>query len=515
MDAFWFDRTGGFRVWHKERWPDGPEKWLNTCRENGITPGMWFPVNDRIENGIDFFLDMIPEWKDSATTVPKALCLFRGGYLKHLFDTLQMWFDKGVHVFKFDFARFFAASAETQRLYLQSEIEEMNKRAFIDALKNFRSKNPEVLFIGYNGFGGEMANTFTPFRKTVDLRWLEVFDTLYCGDPRFSDVPAMNVWRSQDIYSDHMVRQYELNGLPINRIDNCGFMIGVAGTCYKRAMAAWKGALILEFARGGWMNVFHGNLELLTDSDAIWFAKVQALYQELQAYGAASTFGGIPGNRQPYGFMAMGEKGALCTVVNPTQTIAECTLPVNAFAGNAILYADGGFKPTLNGKIITLGPEQMAVVGFDEYADSKYDLGTDTTINIPVSIDRIDAKFAGSGQNTLSCAVNPVKGRDIRILMQQFGEDGFPKRVSGGPPPNGETLDHFLKILVTQGGKSIPLTIHYDKMIWSGLSWAAGEIKSGSFNGNRPLEIKCFSADTEKLTLKAEVYSVYYQQPTI
>ena len=112
----------------------------------------------------------------------------------------------------------------------------MNKVAFIDALKHFRQKNPDVLIIGYNGFGGDMSNTFTPFRKTVDSRWLEVFDTLYCGDPRMSDVPAMNIWRSQDIYSDHMVRQYELNGIPIDRIDNCGFMIGVAGTCYKRAL---------------------------------------------------------------------------------------------------------------------------------------------------------------------------------------------------------------------------------------------------------------------------------------
>lgn len=57
---------------------------------------MWFSTNDRIENGNDFFLDLIPKWKDSASTNPKALYLFKGGYLQHLSDSLQMWADKDV-----------------------------------------------------------------------------------------------------------------------------------------------------------------------------------------------------------------------------------------------------------------------------------------------------------------------------------------------------------------------------------------------------------------------------------
>lgn len=61
MDAFWFDKAGGFRTWHKQRWPNGPDKWIETCKANDIKPGMWFPVNDRIaKDNNDFFLDMIP-----------------------------------------------------------------------------------------------------------------------------------------------------------------------------------------------------------------------------------------------------------------------------------------------------------------------------------------------------------------------------------------------------------------------------------------------------------------------
>ncbi len=29
MDAFWFDKDGGYRIWHKQHWPNGPGNWLN------------------------------------------------------------------------------------------------------------------------------------------------------------------------------------------------------------------------------------------------------------------------------------------------------------------------------------------------------------------------------------------------------------------------------------------------------------------------------------------------------
>lgn len=507
MDAFWFDKNGGYRVWEKDRWPNGPGKWLNACKENDIKPGMWFSTNSLIRNS----LDVVPEWKDSVDSSARSLCLFRGGYLEHLSETLQMWADKGVMVFKFDFADFRAATEDAKKVYLRSEIEEMNKLAFIDALKQLRLKNPDLLLLGYNGFSGEYGGTGIPYRKSVDSRWLKVFDTLYCGDPRFSDVPAMNIWRSMDIYSDHMVRQYELNGIPLHRIDNCGFMIGVAGTCYKRVNNAWKGMQILELARGGWVNVYHGNLELLSENDAQWFARTQKLFTELQQYGIASTFGGIPGRVEPYGFMMQGIKGTVCTVVNPSQAFVDVELPATGFSSSAVIYADGGFKPVLKGNNVTLGAEQLVVVGFDEYASEKYSLGIDHTIKIPFSIENLAADFKETEKNTIYGTVSPVRGKDIRILFQQFGPDKFPRRSWGGSPPNGKKMDEFFKITVTQGEKTIPLTIQYDKMIWSGLSWAAGEVKSSSFDPNIPLNVQCITTETDKLTLKAEVYAVSYK----
>lgn len=509
MDAFWFDKRGGYREWHKEHWPNGPDKWFATCKENNIKPGMWFSTN-YIGAGNKTFLQVIPEWKDSVATDPNIVCLFTGGYLQHLQETLQIWYDKGVRLFKFDFAYFEAATEAVNETHLPDEIKEMNRLALMSMLKQFRNKNNDVLITGYNGFGGDMENTFTSFRKTVDIRWLEVFDTIYCGDPRFSDIPAINIWRSQDIYSDHMVRQFEFNGLPLKRIDNCAFMTGKTGTCYYRADHAWKGMLILELARGGWVNVYHGNMELIDDINAVWFAKVQSLFHHLQRYGLSSTFGGIPGMGKPYGFKMEGINGTVITIINPSQVAAVIELPVGNFLSSSIIYSDGGFHPLLKNKTIELGPEQMAVVGFDEYASEKYNLGIDETIRIPASSIKVNTSFTGTAKNTIETKINVVKNNHLRILFQQFDAKGFPRRSWGGAPPDGKKMNEILKIIVKQGTKIIPQYIEYDKMIWSGLSWAACEINPKDIDFSKPVEIVCTSAETDALVLKAEVYELKY-----
>jgi len=512
MDAFWFDKTGGYRVWQKERWPNGPDQWIKACRQNNIIPGLWFSVNNLIQSDNGHFLEPIAEWQDSISTDPNALCLFSGGYLPHFAETLHMYAAMGIRMFKFDFANFSATTQAAEKIYTRSEIQEMNKRAFIDALQQLRKKYPDIMLIAYNGFGGDMNDTYTPFKKTVDHRWLEVMDTVYCGDPRFSDLPAINIWRSMDIYSDHMVRQFEFNEIPIHRIDNCGFMIGTTGTCYKRGTQAWKGMQILELARGGWVNVFHGNLELLDANDAKWFARTQHLYMQLQKYGRHESFGNIPGQGKAYGFLASDKKGKLCTVVNPSQQFVDMELPAGKFTKSSVIYSDGGYRPALQGNRISLGPEQLAVVAFDKYADERYDLGIDETINIPLSCEPMQLEFTSSGKNTINGTCIPVAGKNIRIFFQQFADNQLPYRSKGGSPPKGKAMDELFIITATQRGKLIPIKISYDKIIWSGLSWAAGEIKAESLDAKEPMEIQCLSKETENLRLSAAVYAVSYQK---
>lgn len=509
MDAFWFSKEGGYRTWLKTHWPNGPEKWLSGCKAINIKPGMWFSTN-LVKMGGKQVLDIIPEWRSSLGTDPNILCLFDGGYLNHLAGSLQLWYDKGVRLFKFDFAYFEAVTPRMKNKFTKEEVVEKNKVAFMQMLQQFRRKNPDILITGYNGFGGNMENTYTPFNEKIDPRWLDTFDTLYCGDPRFSDVPMMNIWRSQDNYSDHQVSAYQAYGMPIRRIDNCAFMIGKTGTCYYRGINCWKGMLILELARGGWVNVYHGNLELLSDEDARWFARVQSIYHLLQQQDSTVTFGAVPGSGKPYGFKASSKKGTVCTVVNPSQGIVTMELPLPYFNKAKLLYADGGYRPVVNGNKITIGAEQLAVVGFDEYAGDKYGLGTDETMHIPSAIDKIDAVFAVAGKNTIEGEVNAVNGKNVRIIMQQFDPAGTPHRSWPGSPPDGKKVSEVIRINVSQDGKEIPTHIEYDKVIWSGLSWGAAELRQGDFDASKPLHIRCTTDEKDELKLTANIYAVGY-----
>jgi len=368
-----------------------------------------------------------------------------------------------------------------------------------------------VLLIAYNGYeeAGLQHGTGLKPVKAVDLRWLEIFDSMYCGDPRPADVPAMNFWRAKDVYSDHLVRMYEWNGLPLSRIDNSGFMIGTTGTCYFRLSAAWQGMLILSLARGGWVNTYYGNLDLLDEAQARWFAKVQGWYLDLQKTGETMTFGGLPGKGEAYGFAGLRNGSGLLAVVNPGQEVAALPLPVPAGAKVRLLFRDAGFAPELAGGAIRLGPEQMALVGVGDQADAAYDLGVQDDVRIPQTSRRL-AEFAG-GENerrVTQVMAAPPRASRLRIVMRQCGADGLPLRLSGGSPPKGTTLGRLLTIRAEQDGQSVPVEIAYDKAIWSGLSWAVGEVDCAALKPGAALAVTLESKDVRPLTLHGAIYEV-------
>ncbi len=501
MDAFWFAKDGGYRTWRARSWPNGPDAWLKKCKANGVRPGLWIGTNTL--SG----LTPVPEWESSLNAGRNAMCLFDGGFLPHLIETMQIWYNRGVRVYKFDFANFGVVTPRWEGKLSAAEVRTRNEDAFRTALDAFRDRNPDVLLLAYNGFGGEQNGTSAPFRKAVDLRWLEVFDSLYCGDPRPADVPTMNFWRSKDIYSDHMVRRYEENRVPLERIDNTAFMIGTTGTCYNRRTSAWKGMLILSLARGGWVNTYYGNLELLSESDAHWFGKVQTIFYQMQGMGRISTFGGVPGEERPYGFVATSEGGDLYTVVNPGQSVAKVSLPGS---GGRLLFHDAGFRPSVVDDSVILGPEQMAVVGAGKYGRPEFDLGIGKDVIIPSEIQPLEARFDTAGPNVIAATMVAPKTGDLRIVMRQFRSDGLAQRTTGGAPPQGVPLGKLLTISVEQGGRALPVDIRYDKAIWSGLSWAAGEVRAKEMKPGAPVTIRCATADKTNPKLQGAVYRVVY-----
>jgi len=512
IDAFWFDPDGGYRTWRKPNWPNGPDAWIRKCRENGILPGLWFSTNTLVK------INAIPRWQNSLNEKKGAMAFFEGGFLPNFMETLQYWYDRGIRLYKFDFVDFGAATPETAKSKSAEEIRARNADAFRDALKQFRRRNPDVVLVAFNGFGGDVESTAGPFpfHSSVDLRWLEVFDSLYSGDPRPSDVPEMNFWRSMDIYSDHMVRRYEQSFLPLERIDSTGFMLGNTGTIYYRKTHAWKGALILMMARGGWVNTVYGSLELLSDDDARWFRKVQALYLPLESKGRTKTFGGIPGDVQPYGFGSLDGEGSVYAVVNPAESVEEVELPrlsreQAAVSGGRVLFRDAGFQPVLASDRIRLGPGQMAVVGFGKYSNAQYDLGIQEDVRIPQSIVPLEAAFVPHGKNTIQTEMNAPQKGDLRIIMQQRSpKDGSIMRSWKGGPPKGTNMGKVFTLSASQNGKPVPVEINYDKVIWSGLSWAVGEIRHSALKPSVSVVIECSSAEDDAVILEGKVFEVTY-----
>ena len=523
MDCFWFARDGAYRTWRKPHWPDGPERWLDTCLANDVKPGLWLSTNT-FRN-----LDIHPAWRSSANERGTAACLFHGGFLPHFLESMHLWYERGVRIFKFDFCDFTAATPAIAQTVNASEIRRRNMDGLRAGLKSFRAEHPEVVLIAYNGFEDVSVQhgTSFPFFKAVEPGlWLDTFDSVYCGDPRPADVPCMNFWRSKDIYSDHMVRWFERCGFPLSRVDNSGFMVGVTGTCYHRKMAAWKGMLLLSLARGGWVNTYYGNLDLITDDDAKWFAKVQRMFMAYQDHGRVSTFGGMPGEAQPYGFAAGDTAGALVTFVNPSQSVARIELPKDLLHAEArfparVIYRDRGGPFAWDKAAVTLGPEQMCVIGTGRCTASAFDLGEADDVVIPAAIDRVEAAFEKDGEKAIVAKLAWPKdakaGDRLRVIMRQFipqGQHnaGHARRTSGGSPPKGTTLGKMLTLNATRGGKPVPVRIEYDKAIWSGLSWAVGEIELDAPNeGGRAgsaLSIRCESTEKAEITLQGEVYRV-------
>ena len=511
MDAFWFDPDSGYRTWKTPNWPQGPDRWIKMCEENGIQPGLWFSTNTLVH------LNAVPKWRDSLNKSGTAMSMFEGGFLPDFMDVLQFWYDHGIRMFLFDFADMTAATPKSEASLSKQEIVKRNSDALREALAAFRRKNPDVVFEAFNGFGGDMDSTYYPFpfKNPIDLQWLQVFDSLYCGDPRPSDVPSMSFWRSLDTYSDHQMRRYEESGVPIERIDTTSFMPGETGTIFSRAFQEWKGSLLLMMARGGWINTTYGNLELLGDNDARWFAKVQSLYLHFQSEGRIKSFGGVPGEVKLYGFGALDGDGSVYTVVNPTESVATIALPVlsqeqRSRGQGRVLFHDAGFSPQLSGDHITLGPEQMAVVGFRKYATPQYDLGVQSDVVIPKTIQPIQVEFRDAGKGVIEATVQAPQSGDLRLIMQQYSPDGSLRRTWAGGPPTGTNMGKVFMLKAEQDGREIPIHENYDRVVWAGLSWAEGEIKHHDLRPGVPVKLTFRSTEKDPVTLKGRVYAVTY-----
>jgi len=129
---------------------------------------------------------------------------------------------------------------------------------------------------------------------------------------------------------------------------------------------------------------------------------------------------------------------------------------------------------------------------------------------IPQMIAPVEARFEPREGNVIEAVIPPPAKGDLRILFQQRDKDGNIMRSWPGGPPNGKSMGTVLRIAAEQNGKRLPIDIQYDKQIWSGLSWGAGEIRRKDFAASGPITIRCSSAEKDSVKLEGHVFVVKY-----
>jgi hypothetical protein len=152
----------------------------------------------------------------------------------------------------------------------------------------------------------------------------------------------------------------------------------------------------------------------------------------------------------------------------------------------------------------------MATIGYGRFADRQFDLGIQEDVRIPTSIAPLAARFESAGTNAIAATVRPREGADIRIVLQQKGSDGKIRRSWPGGPPDGTSVGKVLVLRATQNKNELLIKTDYDRVIWSGLSWAVGEIDHSAFSGTEPITIRCSSAEKDPMSLEANVLAVEY-----
>ncbi len=499
LDAFWFDQPGDYTRFDPRMWPEGFEPARQRIEALGMTPGLWLDTTGGSVAGWKPWEDEEPEhgwaaWAESLDVHSDwSYCLFDGPYgdglRRAMLHAVEQW---GVGLFKFDFANFRAVSEHCRHLD-EGEVYRRNVRAFQDVLRDVRRVRPGVLYLAYNGFAhmpDYLDDTTSPDLPGIDPVWLEELDYIYSGDPRPADQPGMSLRRSVDLYQDHMVHRFHRSGIPLDRIDDHGCMVGRTNTIYYLGKRGWRRTWVQSLARGSRKPHFYGDVHLLDDDDARFLGRAMEVFFGLFRQGAATRrvapgddpTGGVPGWAPWHGFLTGGAERGLLVLVNPGPEPREGTLALDGLRSARVLFHDEGHEPGCaadDGRLVLgLAPEQMALVGLGEMADERHVLGTNVggdpvpadarAIELPFTEEEsgLDCRFAGT---RLGSAIDRfdllrlsfVLRQEGRAARRTFGRDEVPARV--------------LPIAVEADGRPVEaLTLLPDVNIWSGCSWVTG-----------------------------------------
>jgi hypothetical protein len=464
---------------HTAAWPNGPEAWIAQSRAAGIYPGLHFAANA-----------LSPDGRVSAS--------FDDRFSTEFIAALQSWYDRGIRLFAIEdrYALMGAATGTT----INGAADRSPLRA---ALTAFRAKNRDAVLLDIQS---------GPFDALASPG---AFTLLSTGPAQPSGTPQPSFERAIEIETASRVRREEQTGTALAHILAPGFVAARAsagGASPATLVPEWKSQFLLSMALGGWVHMLSGNLESVQNADARWMARVEKLFFALDAQEEIHSFGGPPMSGQPYGFAGATSRGTVLVVVNPGEAVATVSLPAAANGqtpgAGRILFRDAGFSPRISGDSLTLGPGQMAAVGFGAYAAPEFNLGVEQDVVIPSSIEPVDADFELTTPDVLEARIDPPIQGVLRVVVREQAPAGNPQVASDGS-------NHHFTLEITQGGRAIPLRsegpgIDGEANLNAGLPWAVAEIDVTDLTPGIPLRVRFHCEEKSPGILEGSAYQVTY-----
>ncbi|MFO8007215.1 MAG: hypothetical protein R6V05_05690, partial [Candidatus Brocadiia bacterium] len=507
-------QPGDYTSFDPEMWPDGFEPARRRMEDLGMTPGLWLDTTGAAVAGWRPWSSREAEhgwapWAESLDVHSNwSYCLFDGPYgdglRRAMLHAVEQW---GVGLFKFDFADFRAVSERCRHLD-EGEVYRRNVQAFKEILRDVRRARRDVVYLAYNGFAhlpDYLGDTTSPAVPGVDPGWLDVVDYLYSGDPRPADQPCASLRRAVDLYQDHMVHKFHGSGIPLERIDDHGCMVGNTNTIYGLGKRGWRRTWLQSIGRGSRKAHFYGDVRLLEEDDVHFLRRARELFFGLFRQGAATRqvappddpARGVPGWAPWHGFLTGDRARGLLVLVNPAPVPHEAQVPIAGLEAARVLFHDDGHRPACEvraGRLaVHLAPEQMALVGLGELAGERHALGTNVGGDpVPAGARRIELPFSENG-GAVSCRFAgsllgaEEEGFDLLRLSFVLRQRGRAARRS---IPRDQAPAEALPIGVEADGRSAEaLRLVPDVPVWSGCSWVTGLYRLDQLRGAEQVRI--------------------------
>jgi len=483
IDCLWFDPDKGYHHFRKPHWPEGPDRVLQRIRDLNMIPGLWYSTNSGRLN--------VPEWEPSRNTDNWSYNLADGPYgdafEKALFFAAEQW---GIRFFKLDFAHLQVVTKGVNR----SEVENyhLSVRRLKEIFGRLKASCPDIRVITHCGYARKNQSKVIGHSDQfeVDTGWLDIFDRMFSGDPAATDAPQTDMIRNSDLFQDHQVWKLHQAGFPLHRIEDHGAVMGTTNTAMYRGRKGFRRTYIGQLARGNRRDFLYGDPTVLTDNDAQFMKKARSLFFNAYQSGLWTRFlgPGEPVVTPWHSYLTGGGDSGLLYIVNSQLTTQYIELPLlNCFKAKVLFY-DGSTAPDVQCQPeflhIELRPEQMAIIGLGTYADSNWDLGTDTDSPAPRESHLLPLTFSPT-PNGLQGELAPLQSsEDLLIVAQAIDSDPmgrlhappfrFGKQATRETDDMSPHAQDQLKITVTANDEELsPKRLIPDVPIWSGISWVA------------------------------------------